>query len=63
MAGICTDEWCNATEHVLGEIGNTLFTISEHRWFSKEDSYWIKSLKRRLYDIHVNYRGVFENAA
>ena len=63
MAGICTDEWCNATEHVLDEIGNALFSISEPRWSSKEDSNRIKALKRRLYDIHVNYRGVFKNAA
>ena len=63
MAGVCTNEWCNATEHVLDELGNALFSISEPRWSSKEDSNRIKLLKRRLYDIHVNYRGVFKNAA
>jgi hypothetical protein len=63
MAGICTDEWCNATEHVLDELANALFSISEPRWSSKEDSHRIKALKRRLYDIYVNYRGVYKNVA
>jgi hypothetical protein len=63
MAGVCTDEWCHATEHVLDEIGNALFSISEPRWTSPEDSKRIKLLKRRLYDIHVNTRGVFAKVA
>lgn len=63
MAGVCTDEWCHATEHVLDELGNSLFSISEPRWSSDEDSKRIKALKRRLYDLYVNYRGVYASAA
>ena len=63
MAAECTGEWCNATEHVLDELGNSLFSVSEPRWSSDEDSKRIKALKRRLYDLYVNYRGVFANAA
>ena len=63
MAGACTDEWCNATEHVLDELENAIFSISEPRWSSKEDSNRIKALKRRLYDLYVNYRGVYKNVA
>ena len=63
MAGVCTQEWCNATEHIFDELGNALFSISEPRWSSDEDSKRIKLLKRRLYDIYVNYRGVYSNAA
>ena len=62
MAGVCTDEWCNATEHIFDELGNALFSISEPRWSSDGDSKRIKALKRRLYDIYVNYRGVYERA-
>ena len=63
LAGICTDEWCNTTEHVLDDLGNALFSISEPRWSSDEDSKRIKALKRRLYDIYVNYRGVYTKIA
>jgi type II secretory pathway component PulJ len=63
MAGVCTDEWCEATEHVFDEIGNALFSISEPRWSTPDDSRRIKSLKRRLYDIYVNYKGVYAKVA
>jgi len=48
--------------HLFDELGNALFSISEPRWSSDEDSKRIKALKRRLYDIYVNYRGVYERA-
>jgi hypothetical protein len=63
VAGVCTEEWCSATEHVLDELGNALFSISEPRWSSDEDSKRIKTLKRRLYDIYANYREVYKNVA
>jgi hypothetical protein len=58
MRDICTDEWCQATEHYIDDIGNALFSISEPRWSSKEDSKKIKDLKRRLHDIYAKYKGV-----
>ena len=58
MMDICTDEWCQATEHYIDEIGNALFSISEPRWSSEEDSKRIKVLKRRLHDIYAEYKGV-----
>jgi hypothetical protein len=60
MAGICTDEWCQATEHVIDELSNALYSISEPRWSTPEDREKIKKLKRRVYDLYANYRGVFE---
>lgn len=59
MATICTDEWCAATEHVIDDLNNALFSISEPRWISPEQSRKLKQLKRRIYDIYVNYRGVY----
>lgn len=63
MARECTDEWCEATEHVIDELANALFSISEPRWADPEDSKKIKKLKRRVYDLYVNYRGVYEKVA
>jgi hypothetical protein len=63
MGRVCTGEWCEATEHVIDELANALYSISEPRWADPEDSQKIKTLKRRVYDLYVNYRGVYEKAA
>jgi hypothetical protein len=60
MTSICTDEWCEATEHVIDELSNALFSISEPRWSTAEDSNKIKTLKRRVHDLYANYRSVYE---
>ncbi|MGA6924635.1 MAG: hypothetical protein WBY88_03075 [Desulfosarcina sp.] len=60
MADTCTDEWCQATEHVIDELSNSLFSISEPRWSTKEDSEKIKRLKRRVHDLYADYRNVHQ---
>ncbi len=56
MSDACTSEWCQATEHVIDELTNSLFSISEPPWASDEDSKRIKALKRRLHDIYAKYK-------
>lgn len=63
MAGSCTSEWCEATEHVIDELNNSLFAISEPRWADPADSQKLKKLKRRIYDLYVNYKGVYEKVS
>ena len=63
VAGVCTDEWCEATEHYIDDIGNALFSISEPRWSSDADSERLKKLKRRLHDLYANYKAVYQQAA
>ena len=58
MSDVCTEEWCTATEHVIDELGNSLFSISEPRWSDESDSKRIKALKRRLHDLYAKYKGV-----
>ena len=58
MLDICTAEWCEATEHVIDELSNSLFSISEPRWASEEDSKKLKALKRRVHDLYARYKGV-----
>ena len=60
MAGKCTDEWCNATEHVIDELNNALFSISEPRGTTQEDSRKIKELKKKVYDLYANYKAAAE---
>ncbi|MBN1831162.1 MAG: hypothetical protein JW896_03540 [Deltaproteobacteria bacterium] len=57
MTEICTDEWCTATEHVIDDLSNWLFSISEPGWASDEDTRKLKSLKRRLHDLYAKYKG------
>ena len=51
----CTDEWCQATEHVLDELGNALFSIHEPSFSKEIDSKKIKELKRRLHDAYATF--------
>lgn len=62
MTDICTDEWCEATEHYIDDLSNALFSISEPRGSSQEESDKIKALKRRVYDLYANYREVYRKA-
>jgi hypothetical protein len=55
MSKACTSEWCTATEHVLDEISNSLFSISEPSWTSKEDSAKLKKLKKRIHELYGQY--------
>lgn len=59
MASICTNEWCEATEHVIDELNNALFSISEPRWSDKDLSGKLKSLKNRVHDLYANYKQVY----
>jgi hypothetical protein len=61
MAESCTSEWCEATEHVIDEIANSLFSISEPRGSSKEDSKKIRELKRRVHDLYARYKHAASN--
>jgi len=56
MSERCTDEWCTATEHVIDEINDALFSISEPRWAPQEDSDRIKHLKRRVRELYARYK-------
>ena len=51
MTQRCTSEWCAATEHVIDEINDALFSISEPRWTPDEYSRRIKSLKRQVREL------------
>ena len=63
MTDVCTDEWCAAVEHVVDELNNALYSISEPRWSSEEDSRKIKALKKRVYDLYARYKNVSQGIA
>ncbi len=58
MSEMCTSEWCTATEHVIDELANSLFSIHEPRFATEEDSQKIKSMKRRVHELYAKYKSV-----
>ena len=60
MTDTCTSEWCEATEHVIDELSNSLFSISEPHWSSAEDSKKIKKLRKRIHDLYAKYKSVVD---
>ena len=56
MSDACTSEWCEATEHVIDEISNSLFSISEPRGTSEEDSRRLKDMKKKVHDLYSKYK-------
>lgn len=61
MAEVCTDEWCVSTEKLIDDLNNALYSLSEPRDADPELSLEIKELRRRIYDLYVNYKGIYEN--
>ncbi len=58
MTQVCTDEWCNATEHVVDDLHKSIYSISEPRWLTEDDSKKIRELRRRVHDIYNRYRNI-----
>lgn len=56
MTKICTGEWCEATEHVVDELHNALYSISEPHGTPDEDSKKLRRLKKRVHDIYATYK-------
>lgn len=54
----CTNEWCEATETYLDDIAKMIFSISEPRWLTKEDSKRIRVLREGVHDLYSHYKQV-----
>lgn len=63
METICTDEWCLATEHTLDELSKMIYSISEPRWVTTEDSRKIRDLRKKTHDLYAKYRSVSSKVA
>jgi len=58
MTQVCTDEWCNSIENVVDELHKSVYSISEPRWLTEDDSKKISDLRHRVHDIYAEYRGL-----
>lgn len=57
---ICTDEWCEATDTLLDDLNHVLFSISEPKWTSQEDSQKIKDLRKRARKLYERFETIVE---
>lgn len=55
MEHICTDEWCRATENYIDELHKNIYSISEPRFATAEDSEKIKELRRRIKKLYSQF--------
>ncbi len=62
MQHICTDEWCQATESYLDELAKMIYSISEPRWLTQEDSNKIRQLRQRIHSLYAQYKGTTQSA-
>ncbi len=58
MSSLCTDEWCNATEGVIDELHKCIYSISEPRWLTKEDTQGIRRLRERVKGLYARYQSI-----
>jgi hypothetical protein len=58
MEHVCSDEWCQATEDFIDELHKNVYSISEPRWATAEDSEKIKELRRRIKKLYTKYEKI-----
>ena len=58
MEKICTGEWCEATEHTLDDLAKVVYSISEPRWLTKDDSKVISEQRHKIHDMYAQYRSM-----
>jgi len=55
---VCTDEWCRFTEDLLDDLAKAVYSISEPRWVTDQDSKKLRELRQRVHDIYATYKKV-----
>lgn len=58
MTTICNDEWCNVAESYIDDMHKSIYSISEPRWLSQEDSRKLKDLRKRVRELYRNFAHV-----
>ena len=58
----CTNEWCSAMESSIDELAKFIYSISEPRWLSDEDSEVIRDMRHRIHDLYARFKGISTRA-
>lgn len=63
MESICTDEWCYSTDVAIDELHKQVYSISEPRWATEEDSRKISELRKRIKGLYKQFLEAKKTAA
>jgi tetrahydromethanopterin S-methyltransferase subunit H len=63
MSNICTDEWCATTETIIDDMHKQVYSISEPRTATEEDSRKIKELRKKVKDLYTRFMRISAKAA
>ena len=55
MEHVCSAEWCQAIEDYIDELHKSVYSISEPRWATDEDSRKIKELRQRIKKLYTRF--------
>jgi hypothetical protein len=58
MEHVCTDEWCQATEDYIDDLHKNVYSISEPRWATEEDSKKIRELRQRVKKLYTRFEAI-----
>ena len=58
MSSQVTGEWAVAIEHVMDDLSNFVFSISEPRGSSEAYSRRLKNLRHRLHEHYVRFKAI-----
>jgi hypothetical protein len=58
MSSQVTGEWAAAIEHVMDDLSNFAFSISEPRGSSEAYSKRLKSLRHRIHEHYVRFKSI-----
>jgi hypothetical protein len=58
MSSQVTGEWATAIEHVIDDLSNFVFSISEPRGTPEAYSQKIKELRKRIHDHYARFKAV-----
>jgi hypothetical protein len=58
MDDLYTPEWHIANEHIMDELNDRIFSISEPYWSSDDDTRRLRALKKKFHDLYARYKAI-----
>lgn len=62
LTKVCTGEWCRAVESVIDDLHKSVYSISEPRFATEEDTKRLRNLRCRVRDAYALLSGHLKTA-